>query len=193
MDGRFDRSRLTPYAKLVLVRFRAPQSGFTLIELLVVIVIVALLATMAMVGYRDARTRSEEASAITALTAINQAQFAYMQTCGRQRYAPTLVTLGTPPPGDDSGFVSPDLAVSDPLQKSGYVLQMSGTQATEGQQTCTGGVPLERYRLTADPVRAGSGHRFFGTNTDRVIFDDTVTFVEDMPETGAPGHGAEIR
>ncbi|MGH9372142.1 MAG: hypothetical protein ACRD15_11485, partial [Vicinamibacterales bacterium] len=88
--------------------------------------------------------------------------------------------------------LSPDLAVSDPLQKSGYAFQMTGTEATEGAQTCTGGAPLERYRLTADPLNPGSA-RFFGTNTDRVIYADVASFAADMPETGAPGHGAEIR
>ena len=36
---------------------------------------------------------------IAALDAINKAQFAYAQTCGNQRYAPTLVSLGVPVPG----------------------------------------------------------------------------------------------
>ena len=168
--------------------------GFTLIELLVVLTIVALLAGMAMAGYRQARVRSAEAAAIGALNAINQAQFVYMQSCGRHRYAPTLTALGTPAPGHDRGFISPDLAAADPLQKSGYLFQMSGTAATEGEQTCTGLVPLERYRVTADPLASGStGIRFFGTNGDRVVYEDVTSFAADMPESGAPGHGVEIR
>jgi hypothetical protein len=80
------------------------------------------------------------------------------------------------------------------LEKGSYVFQLSGTPAGEGDQTCTGLVPLERYRLTADPTDGGGyGSRFFGTNTDRVIYADFKTFTTDMPETGAPGHGAEIR
>ena len=129
-----------------------------------------------------------------ALCNDNQAQFAYMQSCGRHRYAPTLVALGTPAPGSPHGFVSPDLAVSDPLMKSGYVIQMSGTQVTEGEQTCTGSMPLERYRLTADPQVPGStGNRYYGTNIDRVIYTDSQSFADNMPEAGPPGHGSEIR
>jgi hypothetical protein len=155
---------------------------------------VSLLAAAAMVGYRQARIRSAEAAAVAALNAINQAQFAYMQSCGRGKYAPTLTALGTPAPGNAEGFVSPDLAVSDPLAKSGYLIQLSGTQATEGEQTCTSLTPLDRYRLTADPLTPGlTGNRFYGTNGDRVIYEDVQSFVEDMSESGAPGHGAEIR
>lgn len=176
------------------MRARSSCRGFTLIELLVVVAIVALLASMAMAGYRHARVRSAEASAISTLNTINRGQFIYMQSCGRQRYAPTLQALASQAPGDRAGFISPDLGVSDPLEKSGYLFQLSGTPATEGEQTCTGTVPLDRYRLTADPLNPGiSGNHFYGTNTDRVIYEDGRSFADDMPETGPPGHGTEIK
>ncbi len=156
--------------------------------------VVALLAAVAMVGFRHARMRSAETAAVVALQAINQAQFAYMQTCGRQRYAPTLQELGTPVPGHETGFISPDLATADPLQKSGYVIRLTGTEATVGEQTCSGVVGVETYALTADPLSPGvTGRSHYGTNTDRVIYTDVATFVEEMPESGPPGRGAEIR
>jgi len=173
---------------------RGHESGFTLLELLVVLAIVALLASMAMVGYRQARMRSAEASAVSTLNALNRGQFLFMQSCGKQRYAPTLVALATPAPGDEHGFVSPDLAATEPLVKSGYFFEMTGTPSTEGEQTCTGAVPLDRYRITADPMTRGvSGTRYFGTNTERVIYEDGETFRDNMPENGAPGHGTEIK
>ncbi len=173
---------------------RCCQAGFTLIELLVVITIVGLLVGMAVVGTREARIRSAEAAAVSALHAINQAQFTFMQTCGSHRYAPSLVALASPTPGAETGFVSPDLGRSDPLQKSGYLFVLEGTEATDGQLTCTGLVPLETYRLTADPVVPGTtGRRHFGTNTDRVIYAGHASFAGAMPETGPPGHGEEIR
>ena len=173
---------------------RRPDSGFTLIELLVVMAIVALLASMAMFGSRYARIRSAEASAVSTLTTINRGQFMFMQTCGRQRYAPTLLALASPAPGDQHGFISADLGAPEALQKSGYWFQMTGTESTEGEQTCTGTVPLERYRLTADPVNPGlTGNRFYGTNSDRIIYEDLASFADNMPESGPPGHGAEIK
>jgi hypothetical protein len=38
-----------------------------------------------------------------------------------------------------------------------------------------------------------SGIQFFGTNTDRVVYSDSATFAGNMPETGAPGHGVEVK
>jgi type IV pilus assembly protein PilE len=169
--------------------------GFTLIELLIVLAIIGILASVSMAGYRSARIRANESTAVAALQAIGQAQFAFAQSCGKQRYAPTLMALGTPMPTSGVAFLSPDLTAADPLIKSGYQFTMAGSALTDStEQTCTGLVPLTAYQVTADPVTPDlSGFRFFGFNTDRVLFDDTVTFTGNMPETGAPGHGAELK
>ena len=71
---------------------------------------------------------------------------------------------------------------------------MGGTVVTDTGLTCTGLNPVVTYQVTADPERPGlSGIRFFGTNTDRVIYEDAATFTANMPETGAPGHGRETK
>jgi prepilin-type N-terminal cleavage/methylation domain-containing protein len=187
------RCRALPAFPCVSTRSR----GFTLIELLIVLAIIGVVLSVAVVGYGQARMRGAEASAISSLHSINQAQFTFMQTCGNGRYAPTLVSLGTPPPGTDTAFLSPDLTSSDPLPKSGYRIQLTGTEVLEADPVppaCTGVSPVPTYRLTADPITPGtSGRRYFGTNTSRVIYADTVTYTEDMPEAGAPPHGAEIK
>lgn len=169
------------------------SAGFTLIELLVVVCIIAVVASLAMAGYRHARASSGEAVAAATLQTINQAQFAFAQTCGDQRYSPSFAGLGTPAPTTGKAFISPDL-ITDPVVKSGYQFAMSGTPATDGRPTCNGLTPVVTYQVTADPVAPGvSGHLFFGTNTERVIYSDTATFAGNMPETGAPGHGSEVR
>src|SRR5688572_2257475 len=173
---------------------RVSQAGFTIIEILIVIALVGIVSSLAVIGTRHARVRSVEAAAISALRTINQAQFAFMQGCGNQAYAPTLVSLGTPPPGSDSAFLSPDLTQSDPLQKSGYLFTMGGTANPDAPTACTGVAPLSSYQISADPLNPGdSGIRFFGTNSDRVIYGDVTTYTGNMPESGAPGHGTEIR
>jgi type IV pilus assembly protein PilA len=177
------------------------QRGFTLIELLIVIAILGILLAMLMAGQHYARMRGAEASAVATLEAINQAQFAFMQTCGNQRYAPTLGSLGKPTPATGSPYLSPDLTqglvVDDQgeyLSKSGYAFRMAGTEIPDAQPTCIGVPPIEGYWATADPLKPGiSGMRYFGTNGNRVIYEDSATFAGNMPETGAPTHGSEIR
>ncbi len=166
--------------------------GFTLVELLIVMVIVAVLLAVAMVGYRQARIRGAEAATVASLDAVNQAQFAFFQTCGQQRYAPTLTSLGVPVPGGDA-FLSADLTSADQVAKSGYIIQMAGTALIDTAPACNGVAPVAAYQATADPVVPGStGNRCFGTNTDRVIYEDSATFAGNMPEVGAPNHGTEI-
>ena len=80
--------------------------GFTLIELLVAIAIVGVLLTIAMANYGQARPRAGETSAIAALQVINHAQFTFKQTCGHQKFAPSLTSLGKPHPGTGAPYLS---------------------------------------------------------------------------------------
>jgi prepilin-type N-terminal cleavage/methylation domain-containing protein len=170
------------------------SAGFTLIELLVVLAIIAVLSALAMAGYRHSRASAGEAVAVAALQTINQAQFVFAQTCGDQRYSPTLAGLGVPAPRTGAAFISADL-VGDPIVKSGYLFTMTATVSTDDtRQACNGIVPVPGYQVTADPTAPGvSGNLFFGTNTDRVVYSDTSTFAGNMPERGAPGHGSEVK
>lgn len=174
---------------------RQRSAGFTLVELLIVLAIVGILASLAVAGYGLVKVRGAEAAAITALGAVNQAQFAFSQTCGDQRYSPTLAGLGVPAPVSSKAFLSPDMTV-DPVTKSGYLFVLESTTALDAPPTCNGLPPATSYKVTADPTHPGStGVRFFGTNADRVIYADTATFAGtgNMPERGAPGHGTEVK
>ncbi len=169
-------------------------AGFTLVELLLVVAIVAIIVAIAMAGYRHAKMRGNETKALAALTAINQAQAAFAQVCGNGAYAPTLAALGTPMPTTGVAFLSPDLTAPEPVLKGGYQFVLAGSQPVEGRTACTGVTPVAGYIVTADPLIPGTtGLHFYGSNSDRVVFQDTATFAGNMPETGPPTHGSELR
>jgi hypothetical protein len=71
---------------------------------------------------------------------------------------------------------------------------MNGAVNEDGPRTCLGEPGAAGYQVTADPVTVGlTGNRFFGMNTDRVVYEDLESFTGNMPQTGAPGHGTELR
>jgi prepilin-type N-terminal cleavage/methylation domain-containing protein len=174
---------------------RNPAAGFTLIELMIVIAILSILLAVAFNQYRGMEARGNEASTLSAMRTIAVAQWQFALTCGNTKYATTLEALAQPVPQTGHAFLSPDLAMPNGFEKSGFRFQMTAKPIDGAPPACNGAPVANGYAATADPVKPGvSGHNFYGVNADRVIFtDDQKTFKEDMPETGAPPHGAEVK
>ncbi len=175
-------------------RAAAAQRGFTLIELMIVMALLGIILAIAFARYHNMQARGNEASALASLRSIAAAQWSFAQTCGNQKYAPTLVALGQPAPATGEGFLSPDMTSAEVIQKSGYQIQVTAKPLEDAPTACNGVQVSAGYAATADPVKPGtSGDRFFGVNADRILFEDTQTFVETLPETGGPPHGAEVK
>ena len=174
-------------------RSRGGERGFTLVELLIVFFVVCVLASLAAAGFRNSRVKAGEAVAVAGLRTINQAQFAFAQTCGSQRYSMTLAGLGAAAPTTGKPFISPDMA-RDPVIKSGYQFALGSAPIADAPTACNGVPTTPSYFVTADPVTPGfSGIQYYATNTDRVLYADTATYTGNMPEKGAPGHGVEVK
>jgi hypothetical protein len=172
------------------------DAGFTLIDMLFVIALIGTLSTLAIPGLMRARGAAQASSAIGSLRVINSAQLSFAITCGLGFYSPDLPTLGVRPPGAIDAFVTPEMSAAPTFIKSGYNFSLAGTPLGGAPATCNGlvaGQSAPGYAAVADTLDpTGSLPKFFGTNADGVIYEDSASLAATMPETGPPPSGAPI-
>jgi prepilin-type N-terminal cleavage/methylation domain-containing protein len=173
----------------------ARSDGFTLLELMIVLAIIATLMAVAFTEYRGMQAKGNEASALSSIRSIAAAQWQFALTCGNLKYAATLPALGQPAPSTGHAFLSPDLTAANSFEKSGYMFQMAAKPLETSAPACNGAAVADGYAATADPMKPGvSGGHFYGVNADRVLYtDEQQSFAGNLPETGAPSHGEEVK
>jgi type II secretory pathway pseudopilin PulG len=178
-------------------RRRGNEAGFTLIDMLFVVALIGLLSSLAIPGLTRARGAAQASSALGALRVINSAELSFAITCGSGFYSPDLPTLGIAPPGGGDAYIPPELSSGMTFVKSGYNFSLAGTSLGGTPATCNGvgaGFTAAGYAAVADPLDPGGMlPRFFGTNSDGLIYEHTATLSATMPESGPPPAGAPIK
>jgi type IV pilus assembly protein PilA len=152
-------------------------SGFTLIEILIVIAILGVVASIAIPGLIRSRIRANEASAISSLKAIQDAQVIFRSVCGNDSdFAATLTQLGA------AATLSPDLTTGDEIVKSGYRITMTATDPIETKDRCTDREAARGWYVTATPVSPGwSGSYAFATAQGEGIWRDAAGVAPAQP------------
>lgn len=171
------------------------DAGFALIDLLFVVAIIGVIASTSMPGLLRARASAGVASAVGSLRVINSAQISYAITCGSGFYAPNLTTLGTVPPGAQTGFISDDLGAANIVTKANFQIQVAATPIAGSPAGCSGlgaGQGATGYRAGADSIDPVY-NRFFATNASGAIYEANVSLFAAMPEAAAPPFGTPIQ
>ena len=171
------------------------ENGFALIDLIFVIGMIGVLAIIAMPRLLAAKMQASAASAIGSMRAISSGQLTFALTCGDGFYAPNLTSLGTAPPGSRESFIGGGLGDGDTVNKSGYVVQMTGTGFGASPSSCNGlaaGLTSQGFKAGADPADP-SAARFFAVNAGGIIYEDVVSLYAAMPEVGPAPAGRMIR
>lgn len=176
---------------------RSRQAGFTLIDLLFVIALIGLLSALAVPGLMRAQGAAQASSAVGSLQLINSAELSFAIGCGSGFYAPDLPTLGLTPPGSLEAYLPTELTSGFTIIKSGYMLSLAGVPLAGAPASCNGlpaGATTAGYAAIADTLNpTAAAPKFFGTNTDGLVYEHTGTLSLTMPESGAPAAGTLLK
>lgn len=175
---------------------RNREAGFTLIDLLFVIALIGLLSAVAVPGLMRAQGAAQASSAVGTLQVVNSGELSFAIGCGSGFYSADLPTLGMKPPGATEAFIPTELTSGFTIIKSGYLFSLAGVAFPGAPAPCNGAGPGSTstgYAAVADSLSASGSAKFFGTNTDGLVYEHNATLSATMPETGAPAIGQLLR
>jgi prepilin-type N-terminal cleavage/methylation domain-containing protein len=174
---------------------RRSDAGFTLIDMLFVVALIGLLASMAIPGLMKARGAAQASSALGTLRVVNSGELSFAITCGLGFYSPDLPTLGMAPPGSAEAFLPDEMTANFTFIKAGFNFSLAGTPLAGAPASCNGlgaGQASPGYAVVGDPLDPTVA-RYFGSNSDGVIYQHSASLTATMPETGRPPAGSPIQ
>lgn len=138
-------------------------NGFSLIELLIVVAIILIIAAIAIPNLLRARISANEASAVSSIRTIQQAELSYTTSYPSNGYAAQLSNLGGAnpcvPTPTNACLIDQSLAGGT---KAGYAFTAAGGNPVNGANTT--------YVIGAAPISFNqSGVRLFCSTEDNVI------------------------
>jgi type IV pilus assembly protein PilA len=153
------------------------ETGFTLIELLIVVALILIIAAITIPSLIHAKISANEASAVSSIRAINQAEVQYQAAYGG--FADSLANLGGADPCTKSAAIA--CLLDESLAggvKSGYNFAAGGGNPAGGENTSyvVGAAPLVFDR---------TGTRVFCSTDRNVIRVDANTAGTTVPPNGA--------
>jgi len=169
--------------------------GFALIDMIFVCGIIGIISSIAVPRMLLMRQTASSAAAIGTLRTINSGELSFAVTCGSGFYAPSLPALGTAPAGALDAFVPPDLGSGVSVTKSSYLIQLSVQPYAGAPASCNGlaaGSGGRGYVAGADPLDPTNA-RFFATNANSTIWEDTTTLYATIGEYADPPSGHPLR
>ncbi len=89
-------------------------------------------------------------------------------------------------------FLDGSLTLANTIERSSYVIQLSATPFAAAPGSCNGlagGAAGTAFKAGADPADTANNQRYFATNANAIIFEDTTSLFAAMPEAGDPVSG----
>jgi prepilin-type N-terminal cleavage/methylation domain-containing protein len=166
--------------------------GISLVEVLIAVAIVGVLASIAVPALLGARRHANQTAAMASLRAVADAQQVYAASCAAGAYASRLSHLAEPPAGGGEGFLAPDLAASDRVVKSGYVITMArGSDGTEANQDSCNGISAadltSSFFATAVPESPVAGSMHYWTGVSGIVFASRQPIVSTLGQAEPAG------
>ncbi len=148
------------------MRTRNRQRGFTLIELLVVVTIIVIIAAISIPRISKSTMSAHEASAMSSLKAINEAEMLYANNHPDLGFTADLATLGANAQGSGEQIIDSALASGS---KSSYTFTYTPGEKVNGA--------IRSYSVTAVPDQVGTTgqRRFYCDESGEIHFNPNGT------------------